>query len=266
MKLFYRDLGKGQPLVIIHGLYGSSDNWLSVAGYFKDNFRIIIPDVRNHGQSPHSNEMSFRDMANDVYGIIRELEFRNIFLLGHSMGGKIAMWLSFMYPALIKKLVVVDVAPKSYLTEYSKHFEFHKNIILALKELKISDLRSRSEAESILADKIKSERIVRFLLKNLKKNTDNSFRWILNLDSIHRHLFKIIDGFSETDFSFNTPSLVPSLFIKGEKSDYLTYEDKNLIAKYYTDFLFVTIPDSGHWVHAEQTGLFAETVKKFIVQ
>ncbi len=262
MKLFYRTLGEGKPFVILHGLYGASDNWLTVANYFKHSYKVIIPDIRNHGESPHDDEMDFEVMSEDVLEMLNDLAIDKCILMGHSMGGKLAMKFAFDNPDKIEKLIIVDVASKSYLSGYSKHFEFHKNVVSKMNSMNVQTIQSRGEAERKLMEVAKSEKIVRFLLKNLKREKGNGYAWKLNIKSIHRNLHKLIDGVENDQQSLQFS--LPTLFIKGEKSDYITTEDKKQIKSVFTNLKFVEIKDTGHWVHAEKTNEFTKEVLSFI--
>jgi len=262
MDLFYRTVGEGFPLLILHGLYGASDNWLTMAGKLEDQFKVIIPDLRNHGQSPHDNEMGFDEMKDDILKLMDKLQIDNCYLLGHSMGGKLSMKISFDNPEKIKKLIVVDVAPKSYLEGYSKHFEFHKNVVGLMNGMDLKKFASRREVEKYMIKTISSERIVKFLLKNLKKKGKGQFEWKLNINTIYRVLHNLIDGINveDTDGNFDNPTL----FIRGLKSDYILDEDIPQIEKWFSNLQFVDIADAGHWVHTEQTEKFIEVLIGFL--
>ena len=260
MDLFFRTFGEGFPVFVFHGLYGSSDNWQTIGKQLSENHKVIIPDLRNHGRSFHSNEMDFECMSQDVLNLFRIHNIKKSIVMGHSMGGKLAMKMAIDYPDLVEKLIIIDIAPKSYLKGYSKHFEFHKNIINVMNSLDLSKIESRRGAEEIMNQKLSSEKTVRFLLKNLKSDKNQGFIWGLNLKVIHRNLYKLIDDINEGNRSFNNPTL----FIKGENSDYIVYDDQEQIFKIFPKAVINTIEHAGHWVHAEQPGKFLELVKKFI--
>jgi len=264
MKLYYRSTGSGFPLIILHGLYGASDNWMTIVKHLSANNRIILPDLRNHGESPHDDEMDFDCMTKDILELLADLKIEKYILMGHSMGGKLAMKLAFDHPEKIEKLIVIDVAPKSYLKGYSKHFEIHKNIINVMNSLDLSNISSRKEAENKLLEKINSQRTVSFLLKNLKNKKSGGFEWKINIKSIHRNLYKLIDGFEEKNIPEDVIFEKPTLFIKGEKSDYIEDNDMPDIEKKFKNLQFVTIENASHWVHAEQTSKFLDIVSSFI--
>lgn len=262
MDLFYRRLGKGFPIVILHGLYGASDNWLTIAKQISNNNELIIPDIRNHGQSPHDDDMHFDVMVEDIYKLLKNLKIEKCILLGHSMGGKLAMNFALKYPNKLEKLIVVDVAPRSYMSGYSKHFEFHKKVVSKMNALDLSKISSRKDAEQQLIEVAASERVVRFLLKNLKKEKNGSYKWKLNIAAIYRNLHYLIDGVGGVG---NEAVIeIPSLFIKGSLSDYITDNDEKEIGNMFPNLTFRTIDGAGHWVHAEKMDEFVKIVSEFV--
>jgi esterase len=262
MELFYRTVGEGQPLVILHGLYGASDNWHTIAGKLSDKFKVVIPDLRNHGQSPHDDEMDFKVMSEDVTGLLDRLNIQKCILLGHSMGGKLAMQIALGHAHRVEKLVVVDVAPRSYLSAYSKHYEFHKQVIGKMKSLDIHRLQSRQEAEEKLMEAAGSIQVVQFLLKNLKSKKEGGYEWKLNMDAIHRSLHKLIDGLGDGQGKVTLQT--PALFIKGALSDYIEEGDMAQIKEIFPQSRIETVEGTGHWVHAEKMDAFLEILLNFI--
>ena len=267
MDLFCRISGDGFPVIILHGLYGSSDNWITISNKLSKNYKVIVPDLRNHGQSPHDDEMDFKSMTEDISELLKKLSVKECILMGHSMGGKLAMHFAMKYMEMIQKLIVVDVAPKSYMKGYSKHFEFHKNMVNIMSKINVGEISTRSEIENELLKHEISERTVKFLLKNLKKNKNSGFQWKINVPVIHRNLYKLIDGTNEEeDFIGNFKFINPALFIKGEKSDYILEEDISLIKNMFSNVTVQRIQDAGHWVHAEKIDEFLSIVTNFIHQ
>jgi len=265
MKLYHRRLGQGKPIVIAHGLYGSSDNWMSIATALSNQFEVILVDLRNHGQSPHSPAHSYPDLAADLLELIEDLGIAAPILIGHSMGGKAAMQLTLDHPAKIAKLVVVDIAPTSYITTNSPQLQEHRKIISALQELPLKSIDTRVEAEQLLSKSIKPLAVVRFLLKNLARDEQDNFYWRLNLDALGHNLTNLMGGISLSTEKDNTVD-TPTLFIKGEHSPYINVErDKEIISSLFRHHKIVTIPNAGHWVHAEQSALFLEKLKKFLL-
>lgn len=252
MKLFHRILGEGDPLFILHGLFGSSDNWLTLGRQFSDNYQVVLVDLRNHGQSPKSELWDYPAMAADIYQLSKNLGFNKINLLGHSMGGKVGMTLADTYPDLLKKLIVADIAPRFYPIR-------HRQIIDGLLSINMDQIINRREADEQLANFVSVPGIRMFLLKNLEKNDDGSFRWKLNLEVINNHLENVGQATLPTKVIS-----IPTLFIRGINSDYVTDEDIMEIRKYYSNSMVESIGNAGHWLHAEQPVAFMTTALEFL--
>jgi len=252
MKLFYRELGEGTPLVIFHGLLGSSDNWLSFARSQEQINRVILPDLRNHGNSPHAEKHDYASMVEDVYELFQDLNLGSAIVMGHSMGGKVAMRFALTYPELVKKLLVVDIAPRKYKPRYL-------SILEVLINLETKNLQSRQQADEELAKKIKNKVLRMFLLKNLARDDSLGFSWRLNLQGIYNNMHSIDD-----DFCLNKTSNIRSLFICGEKSDYVLDADQELIKSIFGNAEILKIPGAGHWVHNDQPEEFRLISEKFI--
>jgi esterase len=269
MKLYFRKSGKGRPLIILHGLYGSSDNWYSFGKALSKFYEVYLIDLRNHGRSPHSEEHNYSLMIKDLAEFFDLHRLENAVVIGHSMGGKTAMLFAYCYPSMIEKLVVVDASPKSYANDprIAGQINQHRTIVNALENLDISVIHTREDANEILAEDIRDERIRLFLLKNLKRKPDGHYFWALNIKVISRNLESILNDFN-TDLCRDEMVIrnFPALFIKGQLSNYLLEEDKDKIAKLFPNAGLVTIPNAGHWVHAEQPELFLSVLKKFLQQ
>lgn len=254
MKLFYKKLGEGFPIIVLHGLFGSSDNWVSMAKRFSDKYALYLLDLRNHGQSPHSNTHDYPSMVEDLVAFVQEEKLDKAILLGHSMGGKVAMKFAVQNPTKVEKLVVVDMAPKVYKSK-------SKYIIEALMSLDLSQISSRDQADKLLADKIKNRAIRLFTLKNLYRNDDLSFSWRLNLESLNNNLEKIGGAFG-TEEIFDKETL----FLQGEHSNYILDEDYELIKRIFPKSSIEKIPNAGHWIHTEQPELTFEKINNFFSQ
>lgn len=252
MELTFKNTGSGFPLVILHGVFGSGDNWLTVSKLLSEHFNIILPDQRNHGRSPWSDEFTYQAMANDLHELVLKLGFPKIHLLGHSMGGKVAMKFATLYPELIDHLIVVDIAPHPYPAHHGK-------ILEALTTLNLDHLTSRSEAENHLAILIPDNDTRQFLLKNLYRNAENKFAWRINLPVIDREIENVGEGLPA-----NSKIDLPTLFIRGGKSWYVSDADIAEIHTIFTRASVETIATAGHWVQAEQPVLFSEAVLKFL--
>lgn len=256
MHLFSRKTGSGPPLVVLHGLFGISDNWNALARRWAESFTVYTVDLRNHGQSPHSEEWNYSVMSDDVVELFGTEKLHDVTLLGHSMGGKTAMRLALNYPMAIQKLIVADIAPRRYPLQ-------QEDVIAALLTVQPERLASRKEAELILSKSLRDEGTIQFLLKNLywKQTNDGNkiLDWRFNLPVISRSMEAIAEP-TETP----APSLVDSLFIRGERSKYITDADLKAIPSVFPNSRFLTIADAGHWVHADQPDAFYDAVVNFI--
>lgn len=268
MRLFHRRYGStGPPLIIVHGLYGASDNWVSIAHGLEDAFEVYIIDQRNHGASPHTPEHNYELMREDLKEFMDEQELDKAILLGHSMGGKTIMFFAEKYPEMVESLLVVDIAPIPYhdLAVTSLIAANHAKMIDALIDLDLKSIESREEAGRKLATKIGSDRIRMFLLKNLTRDKNKQFTWKINLPVLRDKLHTIMDGL-DIDKIKNEGGITgfPVLFISGENSDYIQAENHSSIRDVFPTAEIVSIRDSGHWVHAEQPGLLLKTIKYFL--
>lgn len=257
MQLFYRKFGQGKPLIILHGLFGVSDNWVSFAKKIADlGFEVYIPDQRNHGQSPHSPAFNYLALVDDLFEFIDEHELEDAVVLGHSMGGKVAMRFALENPQFLTKLIIVDISMRAY--EARPH---HKNIIRAMQQVDFSKIESRKEVEAVLMQHITDPRIRLFAMKNLHRIEGKKFEWRLYLDGILDNLDQMFDAI-EADEVFNKPSL----FIRGGASDYIIDADIPNINKAFPDNKLFTIEGATHWVHAEAPDLFYKDVSEFLLE
>jgi esterase len=265
MELHYKKFGSGDPVVILHGLYGSSDNWAGTAKELAAaGFEVYLVDQRNHGNSPHDDRHDYESMRDDLLELLDKTGLKNITLAGHSMGGKTAMCFASHHPGLIKNLIIVDIAPKSYKDIYRNEKLSHYDILKAMKSIDPSGISVRREADRMLEPVIKSSRIRAFLMKNLKRNDEGKFYWALNLDVLLRELDNIMDGVSEKCFDRSSPlENLPVMFIRGDRSDYIRNEDMDSIRQIFPRARLETIHGAGHWVHAEQPAAFIGLVKGF---
>lgn len=253
MKLAYREIGEGEPLIILHGLFGSSDNWLSIARELESRFKVYLVDQRNHGDSPHSDEFTYAAMAADIKEFVEEHALEKPVLMGHSMGGKTAMTFAVTYPELLKKLVVVDIAPRYYPVH-------HDRILEGLQSIDVDNLQSRREADKALAEYVPELGVRQFLLKNLGRSSEGGYEWKINLPVISEQIENVGEALGE-EGRFEKPVL----FINGEKSDYINRErDEPLIQQIFPQAKIETIAGAGHWVHAEKPAAVVEKVRTFI--
>jgi pimeloyl-ACP methyl ester carboxylesterase len=253
MKLFYRKFGQGQPLIILHGLFGQSDNWNSLAKQFSEQgFEVYIVDQRNHGLSPHSDEWNYKVMSEDIFELIDDLKLQNVILLGHSMGGKTVMQFALDHENILDKLIVADIAPKYYPLH-------HQIVLQALEAVDFKTIRTRREAEDILNNYITDFGTKQFLLKNIFWKEDGELAWRFNLEVI----IKKIENIGEATPNENNCN-TPTLFIRGEKSNYILNADLDMIHEIFPRSMLETISDAGHWVHAEKPKAFYDCVINFI--
>lgn len=251
MKLFFRQQGQGKALIILHGLLGSSDNWHSLGRLFAENFSVYLIDQRNHGQSPHSDEINYQLMTQDLEDFMRENKIDKAHFIGHSMGGKTVMNFAVKNPQKVEKLIVVDIVPKYYVVR-------HDRLIEGMKAIPLDEITSRSEAEIVLSGYEPEAAVRQFLLKNLTRNDEGKFMWRPNLHAIDEHLDEIGEGMVYPG-AFNGESL----FINGDKSNYFADGDQGLIKKIFPKAKFVSL-HTGHWVQAEKPQEFAQTVQQFL--
>jgi pimeloyl-ACP methyl ester carboxylesterase len=263
MELFYRKEGTGSPLVVVHGLYGSSDNWLNIGKRLAEKHTVYMVDQRNHGRSPFSDSHTFNDMRDDLVEFFEKHNIEKATLLGHSMGGKAAMWFAADYPEKVEKLVIADIAPKDYLLlKEDSQFYLHQNILLAMMEIDFSKIKSRNDVDDFMAQKIDDVNIRQFLLKNVAKDKLNhQYKWRVNAGVLYDHLDEIVSGVNKNWLEDRIPiTSYPVIFIRGMKSKYILPEDEPMIKEIYPDSRIIDIPDAGHWLHAEQPELFMKAV------
>ena len=253
MKLFSKKYGdKGQDLIVIHGLFGMSDNWNTLGKKFSKYCRVHLIDLRNHGRSPHSDEFSYEVMCGDVLEYMQDNNIINPIILGHSLGGKVAMKFAFTHTDKIEKLIVADMAPRRYDTD------FHQNLLSTLYRLPLDNFEKREEIDKLLASTYEDKGMRLFLLKNLYRNKKKEFSWRFNIDV----LLEKVSNIQEADFIKGVCD-VPALFIRGGNSNYITTEDELIINKHFSDFSIATIDGAGHWLHAENPELFYSEVIEF---
>jgi esterase len=259
MKLFFRKEGQGDPVVILHGMYGSSDNWMGIARKLAEKFTVWTIDHRNHGHSPHSPEHTYQAMKKDLAEFMDDHIPGQVSLLGHSMGGKVAMLYAADYPERIKNLVIEDIAPKDYLIVGDEsQYHLHRNILLALQEMAFGKFYARKLVEDRLSEKIDDSKIIQLLMKNVIWNpVTQGITWRLNAESLFDHLEEIVGGVNIGWFEDRIPiTAYPVTFIRGQDSRYILDSDFPAIKLIYPDAVIVDIPEAGHWLHVQQPALF----------
>jgi len=253
MKLHFRELGSGPPLVILHGLLGSLDNWIPVAQKLASHFQVFLLDLRNHGYSPHSGEFGYDEMSEDVREFLSQQRIETAHVLGHSMGGKVAMRFAQMHPSRVNKLVVVDIAPREYAPRYS-------GLMDAMLAVDLFSFQRRDEVDVALSSKIPDKALRQFLLKNLGRDESGRLFWRPNLKSI-RASYATVRG----RFPSDLPCDCPALFVRGEESDYIQTDDLALIHRLFPSARIEMIPSAGHWVHAHAPDRVVEVVSQFLL-
>ena len=253
MKLHANIMGEGTPFLILHGFLGMSDNWKTLGRDFAEaGYQVHLLDQRNHGRSPHSPDFSYTEMAGDIQTYLQDHDLREVVLLGHSMGGKTAMTAALLFPEQISRLIIVDIAPKYYPPH-------HQKILEGLKAIDSTELESREEAEELLKSYVKEPEVRLFLLKNLYRKEKDRLALRLNLDVLTEKIENLGEAIvSESTFSG------PTLFVKGERTDYILESDQVEIQRYFPDSEIVTISGAGHWVHAEKRREFYRSVMEFL--
>ncbi|MGV3631878.1 MAG: alpha/beta fold hydrolase [Bacteroidota bacterium] len=262
MQLHFREMGEGQPFVILHGLFGYSDNWQTHAKKIADYYRVILVDQRNHGHSQWSEDFSYELMAGDLKELCDQLKLEKMILMGHSMGGKTAMAFAQKHPGLIEKLIIVDMGTKSYPMH-------HEQIIAGLKSIDLSKNPGRSDAEAQLSKYVDSFGVRQFLLKNLYWNEETAkgsngvkkLAWRMNIPVLERKMDEILKAIDPKVEVF-----VPTLFIRGEESNYIMDEDWADIEAIFPDATLASVPNAGHWVHAEAPKEFLDLVLGFCLR
>jgi pimeloyl-ACP methyl ester carboxylesterase len=254
MVLNHREMGAGPALVILHGLFGSLDNWITLGRQFAASHTVFLVDQRNHGRSPHASAMDYATMAEDLRQFFDQHGIRQASVLGHSMGGKTAMRFALDHPELTEKLVVADIAPKGYPPG-------HDTIFQALQQVEPASIQNRSDAEDQLERLVPEPDVRQFLLKNLSREPQGGYRWRMNLPVIQDAYPEIL-GFAGADFAYEGPAL----FVRGSLSRYIEDSDWPAIAALFPQASLQTVPDAGHWLHADQPQVFLETVQAFLTQ
>ena len=245
MKLFHRMLGEGPPLLILHGLFGSSDNWQTHARIFSQTHTVYLVDQRNHGHSPHADEMNYDAMAHDLFELIAELGLRDIRLIGHSMGGKTIMRFAQQYGFLIDRMVVADMGIKAYPPH-------HEQVFQGLFSVDVAHCPSRKEAEERLSAFVSDSGTIQFLLKNLYWKEPGLLDWRFNLQVLFQERDHLMAALPVERID------TPSLFLTGGKSHYVPEADHASIREVIANVQFESMENAGHWLHAEDPERFIQ--------
>jgi len=241
-----------QTILILHGLFGSKRNWQSIARQLSEQCQVFTLDLRNHGESGHHDDMTYQVMADDVFQFISEHSLKDVSVVGHSMGGKVAMQMALQHPEIIKRLVIIDIAPVKYEHGFN-------DLIESLKALPLEQISNRQDADEHLRSTVQPETLRQFLLQNLKNSSDG-FHWRINLDAIQANIDALMD-FPVDHRVLQYQNSV--LFLRGEKSDYIKHLYEQKIFKLFSRALFITVADTGHWLHAENPDFVVQEIRKF---
>lgn len=252
MAINFQTFGQGEPLVVIHGLFGTSDNLKAVAKQLADQYRVFLIDAPGHGDSDSLPLLSLSNMANAVYEFLKDQNLISVAMLGHSLGGKIAMELALTQPGVINKLLVADIAPVQYKPR-------HDAIISSLKAVPLTQIKSRQEADAILSEKISEPGVRGFLLKSLVRSGDG-WRWRFDLDQLAHDYSELIKGNSDLSFSG------PVLMIVGGESNYVLPEYRQEIVRRFPNVEAKVIAGAGHWLHAERQTAFVKICRDFLLR
>ena len=252
MQLNYKTFGQGDPIIILHGLFGMLDNWQTLAKKLAENYSVFIVDQRNHGRSPHVGEHNYTGMADDLLHFMQDHLMQKAHIIGHSMGGKTAMQFAFDHPDQVDKLIVVDIAPKTYPAG-------HNEIFNALEALDLEQLENRRAIDEQLSRFVPEQGVKQFLMKNIERTKNNGFAFKMNFPVIHRDYPDILEA-PEWDEPFEGDTL----FIRGANSHYVQDEDVLDILESFPNARLETIFDAGHWVHAEKPQELLDLVKEFL--
>lgn len=252
MKLNFKKTGQGKPLIILHGLFGSADNWLSIAKELENDFTTYLLDLRNHGDSGHQSDWNYKVMAEDLLEFMEDHQLDKAHLLGHSMGGKISMTFALSHPELVDRLIIVDIAPRHYPVH-------HQTILQGLNAIDLDRISSRKEADEALGKYVKERGVRQFLLKSLGRNEQGEYIWKINLPVITEQIENVGEAI-EKEKMFDHPTL----FMGGENSTYIQDSDKEEIEDLFPNAHIIKIKNAGHWIHAEQPEAVVETLRAFL--
>lgn len=251
MTLHHREFGSGPPVVILHGLFGFSDNWQGIAKSLADHHTVFTPDLRNHGLSPHAPTHSYPEMAEDLVEFMGQNWLFHPAVVGHSMGGKVAMQLALSHPDMVGKLVVVDMAP-------GQAGDNHRDIFKSLFDLDFSKIKTRQEADDFLHNRVPDFGTRQFLLKNITRLPGGGFSWKMNLPVLWRDYPNVLAPVAGEPFE------KPTLFVRGANSNYVKDSDWAGIKALFPAAELVTIAGAGHWVHADKPAELLAALREFL--
>ena len=252
MELHFRTFGQGDPIIILHGMFGALGNWQTLGKQLAADYMVFLVDLRNHGRAPHTDVKDYPAMADDLNRFMEAQWIHRAHIIGHSMGGKTAMQFALAHPDMVDHLIVVDIAPRRYEAGHQEIFE-------ALFSVDLERVGNRQDADELLSEKIKDAGIRRFLLKNLDRESDGTYYWKMNLPVIYDHYSDLL-----AEVKGGSPFEGPALFIGGARSDYIRAGDRDDILRLFPRATVEFVNDAGHWVHAEQPGAMLQLIRRFL--
>jgi esterase len=255
MKLFSEQAGEGKPLIILHGFLGMSDNWRSAGKKLAAHVCVYFVDLRNHGRSPHSPDFGYPEMQADLLEFLQEKNLACVSILGHSMGGKVAMKFALAFPEMVERLLIADISPARTSVDTTL-----SGLLDVMRALPLDTFRSYEDISRILAGQIKEERLRGFVLKNIRKSAGGTFMWKPNVPVLYANAWRLRE-----EIVSDKPFAGPVLFIKGEKSNYIRPSDSDLIKQLFPSALIREIRGAGHWLHAEKPDEFLQVAKGFLL-
>lgn len=254
MQLNYKKIGNsGSTIIILHGLLGALDNWQTIAKQLATNHQVYIIDQRNHGRSPHTNEMSYELLSQDLLEFMQQHTIPKASIIGHSMGGKVAMLFALQHPKMVEKLIVVDIAPTLYDGG-------HENILFAMAEAPLKSTTDRNEIDKFLQPRIHDFGTRQFILKNLSRDDNGKLEWKSNVETLINN-YRALMEFPTVNKQF----LAPVYFIKGEKSNYINQDNFEALDVYFPNNKIIEIKNASHWVHADNPVDFYKSIQTIFV-
>ena len=252
MELFYRSYGTGEPVIILHGMLGCADNWHGPARSLADGRRVIVPDLRNHGRSPHHDSMTYSDLAGDILEMMDAVGIETAALAGHSLGGRVAMTVADACPERVTRLACIDIGPGDYPL---RHVPFLK----IMADLELGRFHDRRDVDKALLAQVPDPALRQFVLKNLRRTADDGFCWKVNLPVIRAAYAELMKALALQRRFSN-----PVLLLRGGRSEYVDDGQQELFRRYYPRARVETLPAAGHWIHADEPVEFLRTLKTFL--
>ncbi len=262
MKLFYREYGEGKPIIIAHGLFGMSDNWIPIAKHLSVKFKVYLLDLRNHGQSPHSEIHDYKSISDDINEFVDFKKIPNAIFIGHSMGGKSVLQFANTYPEKVKQLIIVDISPKEY--RYNSVFlnraNNHKELLEKMKQIDLNDFKNRNEIRAYYIEYFQDEFTLQLIQKNIKRNNQSQFIWKVNVDVLYNSL----EDLKKEVRLRGEISYVKTLFVFGSNSPYFRSEDKVYIQTKLPFAKIESIQAAGHMLHITNEKEFIKILSSFV--